>query len=190
MALNNVPLAGQTLLATRNPINQNFATINTGFAVNHIEYNLADQGKHKFLQMPEQIAAPAVAANEAGLYAAIGALSGVTELSFRRENNGAVIPFTENSQAANGWTMLPSGMMLQWGIQVVPGSPTTVNFPRAFAAAAYSVQVTETAAGGGTHNWTKVLGAPGAASFVVYLNDGNGNAASGNIYWFAIGRGV
>lgn len=115
MALNNVPLAGQTLGVTRNPINQNFNVIDTAFSINHVDYNAPDQGKHKFLSMPVQGAAPATTATELGIFTQTSALTGVPEWAFRRANNGAVIEFTSSTQANNGWTRLPSGILLKWG---------------------------------------------------------------------------
>ena len=39
MALNNVPLSGQSLGVTRVPINQNFSVIDADFSVDHVAYN-------------------------------------------------------------------------------------------------------------------------------------------------------
>lgn len=66
---NNVPPAsGGTLSGTRDPIRNNFTQIQTVSNVNHVDYDDADQGKHKFLQMPTQGSAPTTAATEGGLY--------------------------------------------------------------------------------------------------------------------------
>lgn len=128
MALNDVPLITQNLAQTQNPIRVNFQTIDTAFSVNHVSYGIADQGKHKFLQLPEQGVAPATAVNEAGLYSAVGAFSTVSELVFRRENNGVSIPFTEVQQTGQkGWTRLPSGLVLKWGIYTVNAGATTAD---------------------------------------------------------------
>ena len=95
--------SGKTLNQTRNPILQNFTSINSAFNVNHGDFGAPDAGKHKFLQMPEQGMAPTTAVNEAALYAAVGVSSGVTELFFRRENNNAnPIAFTEGLAAQRG----------------------------------------------------------------------------------------
>lgn len=147
MPLNAVPQANQTLAQTQNPILQNFATIDAGFSVNHVELGTAGAGKHKFLQLPEQIAAPITAANEAAFYSAQGATSGVTELIFKRESNpGTVIPMTEfiALSATNGWTYLPSGIILQWGTATMNGGVSQLDFnlPRAFPTAFYSITAT------------------------------------------------
>lgn len=154
MPLNQVPQANQTLAQTQNPILQNFATINAGFLVNHIELGTAGAGKHKFLQLPE-IAAPATALDEAGFYANVGATSAVTELYFRRENNGASIPMTEMRalSATDGWTYLPSGIILQWGTATMNGGVSQLDFnlPRAFPTTFYSITATPNNTPGGSH---------------------------------------
>lgn len=190
MALNDTPLAAQTLAQTQNPIRVNFQTIDTAFSVNHVSYGIADQGKHKFLQLPEQGVAPTTAVNEAGLYSAVGAVSGVTELVFRRESNGTTIPFTESLQAANGWTRLPSGLLLQWGTSTTNAGTgnagVTVNFPIAFTTAVYNVQLTAT--NNGNNTILLVLKTVTNANFTLYSRSGNdGGYTSSNFYFFAVG---
>lgn len=116
MALNQVPQPGQNLLQTRDDIRNNWVTIDNGFKVNHVELGTAGAGKHNFLQMPEQTVAPVTLANEAGLYAAVGVYVTNSQLVFRQENNGPSIAFTEGlNAAANGWSRLPSGLLIKWG---------------------------------------------------------------------------
>lgn len=117
MALVDVPKPGQTLNDTQNPIRQNFLTTNTAFSVNHVDYNLADQGKHKFVTMPRQGAAPATVGTDVALYSKVGGVSAVSELAFRRQGNGTEVLFTEARQNQNGWTRLPSGIIMAWGRQ-------------------------------------------------------------------------
>lgn len=130
MAYNaNTPNAGDKISATQNPIKLNFQAlewVGNGYAI-----------------FAEQSSAPTTAANEAGLYAAQGPTSGVSELVFRRESNGTTIPFTEGSLAATGWTRLPSGILLKWGNGQVTGAASiTVSHGPAFSAV-YSVQLTD-----------------------------------------------
>ena len=58
MALNNVPLAGQTLGQTQAPINQNFAVIDTAFQVDHEDYNTTNQGMHNRVSFLTQSPVP------------------------------------------------------------------------------------------------------------------------------------
>jgi hypothetical protein len=90
-----VPQSGQTLGNTQSPIQTNFSIITTAQSVNHVTYDDADQGKHKFLQMPEQISAPSTAANEGALYTKVDTASvPKTQLFYRNESNGTEVQLT------------------------------------------------------------------------------------------------
>ena len=93
MALNLVPNAGQNLAITRDPIRNNFNTIDTAFSVNHVSYGLAGQGKHNFVSMPVQAAPPVTAAAEMALFVQDDAFN-VPQLYVRQQNNGASIALT------------------------------------------------------------------------------------------------
>lgn len=114
---------------TRNPINTNFQVLDTTFSVNHVGYNDSGAGKHKFMQMPEQASAPSTAANEGALYTkddgARTALYWVQEAG-----QGAEVKMTgpTPSAAANGYTFLPGGLLLQWGVVNNAGTSGTVLF--------------------------------------------------------------
>jgi hypothetical protein len=125
-----IPAANDLLSQSQQDIQQNFAAIQTLLGINHINFGAVGEGKHLYLQLPEH-AAPVTAVNEAGFYANVGATSTVTELFFRRENNGASIPMTERETGgAPGWTFLPSGIMLQFGTANVNNN-TVVTLTRA-----------------------------------------------------------
>jgi hypothetical protein len=157
MAYNQaIPQAPDLLSQSQSEIQENFAQIQTLVGINHINFGATGAGKHLYLQIPEH-AAPATAVNEAGFYANVGATSTVTELFFRRENNGASIPMTESLSAATGWTFLPSGIMLQWGTSGI-NNQVVVNFPRAFPTACFRVFLTEVVTNGSTEtNFVQVV---------------------------------
>lgn len=117
MAYNqNIPLATDKIKDSQSDIQNNFQAIKTAWDINHVTFDDGDQGKHKFLQMPEQGVAVTTAANEAALYAAQGVFSSVAELIFRRESDGTTIPFTEGINSANGWARLGSGLLIKWAV--------------------------------------------------------------------------
>jgi len=123
MAYNqNIPQPADQLKNSQPQLLANFQEINTLIDANHVGFNLGDAGKHKFLQMPRQVAAPTTAATDLGLFALLGANSGVSELNLRRQADGAVIPFTEGLLATPGWTVLPCGLVVKWGSSVLPAS--------------------------------------------------------------------
>ena len=65
---NNIPLAADQLSVSQADLLNNFATISTYLNVNHVDFNGADQGKHKLLTLPVQTpAAPTVNLGEFGI---------------------------------------------------------------------------------------------------------------------------
>jgi|SRR6267142_4019572 len=137
MPLNNVPLAGQDLLTTRDAISGNFSVINTAFTVDHVSYNLTGQGKHNKITLPVQGVAPTFAAGEEGIY----------NLPFNNGTNTknetfihkqtlagtADIPFTASSLSSTapannqpGWLYLPSGHQLRWDTVNAPSTGNNI----------------------------------------------------------------
>lgn len=129
MAYNqNIPQPSDQLKNSQPQFLANFQEINTALNVNHVGFNVGDEGKHKFMQMPEQVAPPVTNASEIALFSFLGTNSGVTELNFKRDSNPLTsIPFTEGLLATPGWTILPCGLVVKWGSSVLPssGGPVT-----------------------------------------------------------------
>lgn len=118
----NIPQKTDIPKISQSQILANFTGIKTLIDINHVTFDDADQGKHKFLQMPEQSSAPTTAVNEGALYTKVGATSAVTELAFRRENSTTVIEMTATGlDGTTYWSMLPSGLLLKWGTVVTQG---------------------------------------------------------------------
>jgi hypothetical protein len=199
MALNNVPLAGQTLGNSRNQIQQNFQVIDTAFSVNHVGYNDPDQGKHKWVSFPVQAAAPVFLGGEVGLYNKLPVapfpLTTVNEL-FVSKSDGTQVPMTASLQAQTGWTFLPSGILLKWGRVSTASGTQTVTFPTgatipAFGAL-FSIQLTiEGDAGSLTPNRavTLVNGSLTATNFQVWGSQRTSNDGRPAIFhYLAIGR--
>ena len=151
MAYNsNIPQANNQLSVSQGDLLLNFQAISTYINVNHVDFNGADQGKHKFIQLPAQSAAPATLATEMALYTKN--VTGVPQLFLRRSNNGTEINLTTSGAATNGWTRLPSGILLKWGTIATTtfNLLETIAFPVAASipvfSAIYSCQVTVAAA--------------------------------------------
>lgn len=131
MAYNNaIPNATDRLKDSQSQLKDNFAAIFSILGVNHADFNTANQGKHNFVSMPEQGAAPTTLANEMALYTKD--VSGVSQMFIRREGNGTEINFTSATLSPNGTTILPSGLILHWG-QFVSGGGATANTSVAFS---------------------------------------------------------
>ena len=135
MALNNVPLSGQTLSITRVPINQNFSTIDTAFAVDHVDYNITGQGQHNKVSFPVQNPAPAPQAGVLQLYSQLSTITNQPELVFAHQAGSTaptaaqIVEFTSAGWANPGWTRLPSGILLKWhsGISMASVSTLAIN---------------------------------------------------------------
>lgn len=98
MAYNsNVPLGNQRVKDTQQPILNNFGAL--GAALNNVD---------TLACLFPQITDPNTTATQVALY------QKNNELYFRRASNGTVINCTERVAAANGWTRLPSGIVLAW----------------------------------------------------------------------------
>ena len=122
-----IPTANQRIKDSQQPIQDNFAAIQTLINVNHGTFGSPDQGKHIFVTFPRQGAAPATGLTDVALYSILGPSSGNTELAFRNQNNGTSSIFTEAKKQQNGWTRLPSGILMAWGTATC--SPTiSINF--------------------------------------------------------------
>jgi len=132
MALNVVPISGQSLNVSRAPIAGNFNTIDIAFSVDHQDYDLgggATQGKHKQVTMQALAAFPTYAAGENYIFSKL--LSGVNEVYVHSGGtpSAKTIPFTASTIStthpvtglSDGWTWLPSGIMLKWGIATKNG---------------------------------------------------------------------
>jgi hypothetical protein len=138
VAYNDTPLASQRIKDTQAPIRSNFLSIQTAESVNHvpIEDPSGNQGKHKYLQIPDvQGSNVATALGEVAVFTKTG-LTAVPALFFRGQSN-ATVPsggFTEYQggpgSAVSGWTRLASGILLKWAF-VAPSlpNPGTVTFP-------------------------------------------------------------
>lgn len=129
MALNNVPLSGQTLGQTQAPINQNFSVIDTAFQVDHEDYNTTNQGAHNKISFLTQSPIPAPQAGIVQMYAQLSALTAQPELVFGRQTGSgspSPIEFTSAGWANPGWAMLPSGILLKWHSGISMASLSTL----------------------------------------------------------------
>lgn len=84
----DIPAAGNDPSQDQPLMQANFQALNTYTSVNHVALDDVDQGKHKFLQMPEQTSDPATTANEGAVYTKEN--SGTAELFYRAESSGNI----------------------------------------------------------------------------------------------------
>ena len=177
MALTPTPNSGQTLNSSRPQISGNFASIDTAFKVDHVEYNLTGQGTHSRVFFAQQSAdIPTPNATDAVLYTKSGT-GGGNSLFYRGPSNADPAEFSYALKAANGYTILPSGIIIQWASGNLPNTGATkasvnISLPKAFANIAniVSVQVTPTTPVGSSSTTDWILSARAASNSVVTVS--------------------
>ena len=106
-----------------------------------------------------------------------------------RKYSSAATSAGVTSKATSGYTILPSGVIMQWGTHpcaASPAAPTYINFPIPFPTAVTFGQVSEDALGAGGNveviqiDW-QTVNATTRNRFAIYSNYG------GTCRWFAIG---
>lgn len=146
---NNIPQPNDDLSVSQPQILANFAEIATAFNLNHVAFNATGEGKHMFVEMPNQNASPPTTiANEVGLYCNTSTLTAQPELFFIKQlgttapaplNGANGYEFTSSNYILNGgWTRLPSGILMKWGTFSTGGSTGTVVFPTGATIPAFS----------------------------------------------------
>lgn len=184
MALNNVPLTGQSLGVTKVPVNQNFSTIDTTYSVDHVTFNNATNvGFHNKVTLVQQSVAPAISLPNTGFWSQLNSttnqpetwVAAVVAAGLKSYPLTASILSTVAAPAAfsSGWTYLPSGILLKWGTGNVlaPPGPGTITFPTGANIPAFntviSVMLSANSAAGDPNSMV-YLTSVGATNFTVY----------------------
>jgi hypothetical protein len=127
MAYNsNIPQATDLISVSQADILANFQEINTLVGVNHATFGSGNDGKHTLMTLVNLGAPAAPAGNDINIFNST--VNGVAELSVQK-TGGSSIPFTQSNQATNGFTRLPSGVILKWGTVTTVTNTATVTFP-------------------------------------------------------------
>jgi hypothetical protein len=137
---NNIPQPGSVPANTQAPLLQNMTNLPLYLAINHDAFGLASEGKHKFVSMPDQAVDPVGLAGESTLFSHVSPITGVTELAWRR-GVGAPVEFTGHG-GLNGWTRLPSGILIKWGNFTANGATPVAYDATVPFASVYSIMVT------------------------------------------------
>jgi len=124
------------------------------------------------------------------LYAASGTFTGANIFSSATINN-ATVNYSTVSQTTQGFSMLPNGMIMQWGLGImstnVDGTKLTITFNKAFPNAILSVITTKILPSDGYTAMEYPVLSVSTSSIII--REGNpGNAYVGTqFYWLAIG---
>ncbi len=141
-----MPESGSSLGNTRLKFVNELAGIRSTMSANHIDQNDTGAGKHTFCQF-KSVSVGATSATELALY---NKITSAQRFFMRQPNSGAEIQMSGVTpvNAADGYTFLPGGLLLQWGIKSAIPSTTAIDvtFPIAFDSAPYSITTQPTLA--------------------------------------------
>ncbi len=126
---NNIPQTTDAFATSQPQILTNFASIETLIDVDHEDFSDNEYGQHKKVSFPVQLSAPTFAAGTVGMYNNNSTLTTFNEL-FINNQAGVNYPITAAQRATTGWTYLPSGLLIKWGVSAGNGA-TTIVFPTA-----------------------------------------------------------
>lgn len=143
MAYNpNIPQPTDLLSQSQSDILDNFQALQTLIDVNHVDFASADQGKHKWCSFPVQGGSPGTLATEVAVFSRVSTLTTNNELCIEYQSNGTVVEMTSMSATNNGWSFLPSGILLKWGTATAAGAGSqTLTYPVAATIPVYGVDV-------------------------------------------------
>lgn len=142
--LPNIPTGSVPLDQDYVNLQNNFSSLNTTYAVNHIPLTIGtNRGKHAFLQLPNTTigAIPGLVNGDETLYST--AIAGNGELAFTRGGTGIQIQLTGPGVPATtipmagqptGFTFLAGGIILNYGTTgIISGSTNNVTFSKPFS---------------------------------------------------------
>lgn len=143
----NKPAASDRLKDSQTDIQGNFQALKTLIDVNHGTFGALDEGKHKWVTLPDQGSAPNTSADEIAVFSQLSSLTNQSEFSYRRESNGDTIECA-GLGSSNGWVRLPSGLLIKWASDTVTTNgtvnrtwPTAATIP-AFSTLPFHYQLT------------------------------------------------
>ena len=191
----DIPLAADLISDSQDDLRQNFAYLNTILGNDHqIAFldtdTTAGEGRHKKVSLLTQAMAPAyvaaqnynnaIWADSTNFYWQTGA--GATNIRLSNQQG--------TSLATNGYSFLPgdstNGLLIQWGTSPAASvTSRTVNFPVAFSATPFNIQITGLRAGSnpGNDNEFWVVTGFSSTQFDIF----NKGAHSFAFMWVAIG---
>ena len=135
---NNIPLATDRPSDSQPQIRSNFAGIQTLITVDHVNFDLANQGFHNKVTLPVQAVLPVLAINN-GFFNFLHPATNKNQTYIHNQLFGAAtsdIPMSASilssavpAQGASGWTYLPSGIIMRWDTLAVAGGVQTLTLP-------------------------------------------------------------
>ncbi len=152
----NIPQASDLLSVSQGNLLNNFGAIQALIDVDHVDFANTYAGQHNKVSLVNQASLPVFnPLGEIGLYSATDATTSQSELYINKTNASGIVQVaaTESvlgtvsapTSTTPGWTMLPSGIKLAWGIGTGSSSgiaTVTLTGGQVFSTAMLSVQCT------------------------------------------------
>lgn len=143
----NIPLASDVPSQSQAQLLENFTSLNTVFAQDHLAFNAVDGGEHQKITFNSVIADPNLGDPKASLY--IKTVSGDSELFFEKFKNSGAVNLSRQLTNLQITTVgskygvtTPWGLIMNWGQFTCNTSDTVVTFAVPFNSVPQSVQLT------------------------------------------------
>jgi hypothetical protein len=137
------PQSTDTKSASQPVILENFLQIYNFVGQDHEQFNTPNAGKHKYVTYTRQGADPGTAATDIAVYSKVSDITAETGIFWQRQNNGNVIEMTAfEADGHNGYTMLPSGLKLNFGRGTISAGSDTgavITFESEFSTDCYAI---------------------------------------------------
>lgn len=195
--LNTIPQPTDQESQSQAQLLNNFDAINTFVNVNHVAFNGADQGKHKFITLPQQAVVPpgigayppTMSATEYGIY---NKTNGANPAIFVRKPGAPagdvsgdvdITTLTYNAGTYEGSVTLPCGLIMKWGFSDAGGgvSDRDIIFATAFPTNTINIQATPHSPGVGNHGFDLYVTYINRTHFTLHWHH------TFAAYWFALG---
>ncbi len=141
-------------------ITTNFEDISLLVNVNHVDFNGANQGKHKFVTLPEQGTAPVILENEGAVYTKEFIATQITQLFWRNEKKG-IVDGTEqqmtnvlpDTTGTNSEWNFSDGFQIRFGTAQHTTKQQPVTFKNSFDNNTFIVLLTPIGSAGQVKSW-------------------------------------
>lgn len=199
MAYNqNIPQPADQLNNSQQDLLNNFQGIKTLIDINHVTFDVANQGKHNLVTLPNNAAPTATIANEMSLFSQASTFATLfgnnTALFYQAANGGDIKDMTSagiTGAPIEGFTRLASGLLVKFGraqingINQVHNYPVGANIP-VFAVNPYVVMLTPFTGSGDRR--VVCVNLLGIANFNASAVDTSNVAQNVEVFYVAIGR--
>lgn len=196
----NVPTPPHFPATDVNAMQQNTNSVPTWITVDHIGFGDNDGGYHDVIHFKTQAVDPAPVGLRGELYTKQITIDAITdEVLYYQSGGGRIFQLTTNiggagavgSAGANGWTILPGGIIMQWGTIELLNISTPVLFATSnidFPQNCFTVNITLIdTANNNIPQPTVDSGSVSKTGFTIWNNNNLGNVNK-FVYWTAIGN--